>query len=137
MAISVLIVDDSFIVRTLVRNIVASDPELLVVGEAENGAVALDAVEHLSPQVVLLDIEMPKMNGIAFLERLQGRVDAPKVIVLSSVAHKVADQVRALGAAEIIVKPSGAVSLDLRGKRGHEIVAAIRKLAGVAGVAEG
>lgn len=131
MAVSVLIVDDSFIVRTLVRNIVESDPDLKVIGEAENGIVALEAMERLSPQVVLLDIEMPKMDGIECLERLQAREDKPKVIVLSSVVNKAALHLRALGAAEIIAKPSGAVSLDLRGKRGHEIVATIRKLAGI------
>ena len=66
----VLVVDDSFIMRNLVKEIVESDPDLEVVDTAENGMVALQKVRQIKPDVVLLDIEMPEMSGLETLRRL-------------------------------------------------------------------
>jgi chemotaxis response regulator CheB len=60
---NILIVEDSFIMRTLIQDIVQSDPEFTVVGMAENGKVGLQKVRELKPDLVLLDIEMPEMTG--------------------------------------------------------------------------
>lgn len=134
MARSVLIVDDSFIMRTVLQEIVQSDPELSVVGFAENGVVGLEQVRALKPEVILLDLEMPEMDGIAMLKRL-ALISPAKVVVVSSLGQAGSPQAveaRRLGAAEVVAKPSGAMSLDLAAKRGHEIVRAVRGALGLA-----
>ena len=133
MAVKVLVVDDSFMMRTLVADIVKADSDLLVVGDAENGKIAIDKVAALSPDVVLMDIEMPEMDGLEALKRLKLSSKA-KVIILSSVAQVGSPQAmeaRRLGAADVIAKPSGAMSLDIAEKKGSDIVKAVRKAAGL------
>jgi len=131
MAIKVLVVDDSVMMQMLVTEIVSSDPNLEVVGTADNGKDCLTRVRELNPDVVLLDIEMPVMDGIETLKRLK-LISKTKVVILSSVAQAgspKAIEAKALGAADVIAKPSGAVSLDLESKRGHLITSTIRKVA--------
>ena len=130
----VLVVDDSMIMRTVIKEIINSAPDLEVVGEAENGDVALKKQKELKPDLIVLDIEMPVMNGIDCLKRLK-LTSSAKVIIVSSVAQMgsdVATEARRLGAADIIAKPSGAMSLDLKTKTGHEITQAARKAVGLA-----
>jgi two-component system, chemotaxis family, protein-glutamate methylesterase/glutaminase len=130
---NILIVDDSFVMRALLRGIVTSDPDLAVVGEATNGLEALQCIRELNPDLVLLDIEMPHMDGIECLKRLRLLSKTP-VIIVSSVAQAGSPQAleaRKFGAAEVIAKPSGAMSLDLNAKKGHEIVTASRKVLGL------
>lgn len=129
----ILIVDDSFVMRALLKGIVTSDPDLEVAGEATNGLEALQQVKELSPDLVLLDIEMPHMDGIECLKRLRLLSKVP-VIIVSSVAQAGSPQAveaRKFGAAEVIAKPSGAMSLDLNAKKGHEIVTASRRVLGI------
>jgi len=126
---AILIVEDSFIMRTLIQDIVQSDPEFTVVGMAENGKVGLQKVRELKPDLVLLDIEMPEMTGLEMLKRM-ALVSKAKVIIVSSLGQAGSPQAveaRRLGAADIIAKPSGAMSLDLADKRGHELVQAMRR----------
>lgn len=130
----VLVVDDSFIMRKLVGEIVESDPDLRLVGQAENGKVALQLVRRLKPDLVLLDIEMPEMSGLETLRRL-GLRSPCHVVILSSLVGA-ADSVERLealrlGAAAVIAKPSGAVSLDLKQKRASEIATTIRTVLGL------
>ena len=66
----VLVVDDSFIIRKLVSEIVVSDRDFVVAGQAENGKAALRLVREVKPDLVLLDIEMPDMSGLETLRRL-------------------------------------------------------------------
>ena len=126
---SILIVEDSFIMRTLIQDIVQSDPDFAVVGMAENGKIGLQKVRELKPDLVLLDIEMPEMTGLEMLKRM-ALVSKAKVIIVSSLGQTGSPQAveaRRLGAADIIAKPSGAMSLDLADKRGHELVQAMRR----------
>jgi len=112
---------------------VTSDPDLAVCGEATNGLEALQNIKELNPDLVLLDIEMPHMDGIECLKRLRLMSKVP-VIIVSSVAQAGSPQAldaRKFGAAEVIAKPSGAMSLDLNAKKGHEIVTASRKVLGL------
>ena len=128
---SVLIVDDSFLMRTVIRNIVSSDPNITILGEAVDGAEALDKVVELEPDVVLLDIEMPHMDGIEYLKRAR-LVSNAKVVVISSVTQlgsPLALQAYRLGANTVIPKPSGVLSMDLEQKRGADILQAIRDCA--------
>ena len=125
----ILVVDDSFIMRTIIKDIVDSDPDFAVVGFAENGKVGLERVRELKPDAVLLDLEMPEMSGIDMLKRL-ALLGKATVIVVSSVGQTGSPQAmeaRRLGAVDVIAKPSGAMSLDLHAKKGHEIVRALRR----------
>jgi two-component system, chemotaxis family, protein-glutamate methylesterase/glutaminase len=125
----ILVVDDSFIMRTIIKDIVDSDPDLEVAGFAENGKVGLQRVRELKPDAILLDLEMPEMSGIDMLKRLV-LLGKAKVIVVSSVGQTGSPQAleaRRLGAIDVIAKPSGAMSLDLQAKKGHEIVQALRR----------
>ena len=125
----ILVVDDSFIMRTIIKDIVDSDPDLEVAGFAENGKVGLQRVRELKPDAILLDLEMPEMSGIDMLKRL-ALLGKARVIVVSSVGQigsPQATEARRLGAVDVIAKPSGAMSLDLQAKKGHEIVRALRR----------
>jgi two-component system, chemotaxis family, protein-glutamate methylesterase/glutaminase len=130
---SVLIVDDSGLMRNTIRQIVAVDPDLEVVGEAEDGVVALEKIRALKPEIVLLDIEMPKLDGIAVLKRAR-LTSTAKIIILSSLAQLGSPQAleaRRIGAADVIAKPSGTISLDLKAKRGSDILRAMRTVLGL------
>jgi class 3 adenylate cyclase/CheY-like chemotaxis protein len=135
----VLVVDDSFIMRNVVRQIVESDPDLEVVDTAENGMIALKKVRQIKPDVVLLDIEMPEMSGLETLRRL-GLRSPCKVVILSNYVGKAdsAERTEALrlGAVATIAKPSGSVSLDLKQMRESKIVAVLRKTLGLPPIAD-
>jgi class 3 adenylate cyclase/ActR/RegA family two-component response regulator len=130
----VLVVDDSFIMRNVVKQIVESDPDLEVVDTAENGMVALKKVRQIKPDVVLLDIEMPEMSGLETLRRL-GLRSPCKVVILSNFVgnEDSAERMEALrlGAVATIAKPSGSVSLDLKQMRESKIVSVLRKTLGL------
>ncbi|HPE35870.1 MAG TPA: response regulator, partial [Spirochaetales bacterium] len=102
--------------RNLVSRIVESTPGLTVADRAMNGVFALQKIPRCNPDVIVLDIEMPQMNGIEFLkERKKLGIDIP-VVILSSVAKRGAQitmEALALGAADFITKPSGSVSSDI------------------------
>jgi two-component system chemotaxis response regulator CheB len=126
---NILVVDDSFIMRTIIKDIVESDPDLQVAGFAENGKVGLQRMRELKPDAILLDLEMPEMSGLDMLKRLM-LLGKAKVIVVSSVGQTGSPQAleaRRLGAVDVIAKPSGAMSLDLQAKKGHEIVQSLRR----------
>ena len=114
--IRALVVDDSALMRNLVSKMLEAAGDVRVVGTAMNGEFALQKIERLDPDVVVLDIEMPVMTGIEFLqERRKRSIDVP-VVVLSSVARKgarVTMDALALGAADFVTKPSGSVSRDI------------------------
>jgi two-component system chemotaxis response regulator CheB len=114
--ISVLIVDDSALMRNLISKIVESVPGLRVAERAMNGHFALEKIPRVKPDVMVLDLEMPEMNGIEFLkERKRLGIDIP-VVILSSQARKGAEitmDALALGASDFITKPSGSISEDI------------------------
>jgi DNA-binding NarL/FixJ family response regulator len=82
--ISVLIADDQELVRTGFRLILQSEPDLTVCGEATDGQQAIDLVERLTPDVVLMDIRMPVLDGIAAARTIVERGPSPKVIMLTT-----------------------------------------------------
>lgn len=130
MSKKVMVVDDSIMMQKLISDIVKNGDGLEVAGTADNGQDCINKVRDLAPDVILLDIEMPVMDGLECMKRLK-LVSRARVIILSSVAQvgsPVALEARKLGAADVIAKPSGAVSLDLNAKKGHAIVEAINKL---------
>jgi DNA-binding NarL/FixJ family response regulator len=82
--VRVLIVDDDALVRTGLRMVLASDPELEVVGEAINGAEATTAARETSPDVVLMDLQMPVMDGVEATRQLGRSDQSPKVLILTT-----------------------------------------------------
>jgi two-component system, chemotaxis family, protein-glutamate methylesterase/glutaminase len=129
----VLIVDDSLLMRTVIRSIVSADDSFEIVGEAVDGIEGVEKATALRPDIILLDIEMPRLDGIGALKQLR-LVSVARVIVVSSAAQLGSPQAleaRRLGASDVIAKPSGALSLDLQDRRGHAIVLAMRKACGL------
>jgi two-component system chemotaxis response regulator CheB len=130
---TVLVVDDSAFMRNLVKQIVQVDEAFNIVGEAADGVSAVAVAMTLKPQIIILDIEMPKMDGIEVMKRLK-LFSRAKVIILSSVAQagsEIAQKARMLGAFEVIPKPSGAISLDLKPKRGRQLLEVLHAAAGL------
>lgn len=106
--VKVLVVDDTLLYRLLVKEAVEKLPGFKVVGTAENGKVALERVSALKPDLVLLDIEMPVMNGLEFLQALQQLAHQPTVLVVSSVTKKggkIAMEALDRGAVDFLTKP--------------------------------
>ena len=114
--IGVLIVDDSAMMRNLIGRMVEDTPGLVIAEKAMNGIFALQKIPRVNPDVIILDLEMPDMNGIEFLqERKKQGIKIP-VVILSSIAEKGAKitmEALALGASDFIQKPSGSVSMDI------------------------
>ena len=107
MPIRVLIVDDSALMRQMLTEILSADPAIEVVGTAPDPHVARDRIKALSPDVLTLDIEMPVMDGLSFLQKLMALRPMP-VVVVSTLTQKGADAaVRALelGAVDSVGKP--------------------------------
>jgi two-component system, chemotaxis family, protein-glutamate methylesterase/glutaminase len=111
--IRVLIVDDSALVRKMLTAALAGDKDILVVGTAPDAYSARDKILALNPDVITLDIEMPRMDGITFLKKLMNFRPLP-TIVISSLGHAACqasvDALRA-GAVEILHKPNGPSSI--------------------------
>lgn len=82
--VRVVIAEDHAVVREGTRQIVASDPRIEVVGEAGDGQVALDLVEELKPDVIILDLHLPEVTGIEVARRLQAAGSATRILVLSA-----------------------------------------------------
>jgi two-component system chemotaxis response regulator CheB len=105
--VKVLIVDDSATMRAVLKAVLRSDPEIDVIGEAADAYEAREAIKQLNPDVVTLDIEMPRMSGLQFLEKIMTLRPMP-VIMISSLTQKGAtDSIEALsiGAFDCIGKP--------------------------------
>lgn len=128
--ISVLVVDDSAFMRAAISRMVESSPDLRVAGTAFDGVEALSAIERLNPDVVTLDIEMPRMNGLETLRHIMTECPRP-VIMLSSLttegAESTLDALDA-GAFDCIPKPSSQLSLDIVSVR-EELISKIRAAA--------
>lgn len=114
--IEVLVCDDSSLMRNMISRIVDSAEGMHTAGTAMNGKFCLQKIPLLKPDLILLDIEMPEMTGVQFLEeRKKLGIDIP-VIILSSIATKgaaVTMQCLELGASDFITKPGGSVSVNI------------------------
>lgn len=127
MAIKVLIVDDSALIRSVLTEIINKQPDMQVVGTAPDPLVAREKIKALNPDVLTLDVEMPKMDGLVFLERLM-RLRPMPVVMVSSLTEKSSSitlHALELGAFDFVTKPK----LDIRNgltEYAEELTAKIR-----------
>ena len=115
--IRVLVVDDSAVVRRMIADTLGADPEIEVVGTACDPYVARDKILELNPDVLTLDIEMPRMDGLTFLRILQQHRPMPVVVVssLTRAGSRTAMEAMEIGAVDVLAKPQSAWNLgDLR-----------------------
>src|SRR5574344_1365400 len=114
MTIKVLIIDDSAMIRKVFEKELSKDPDIEVVGTAPDPFVGRDKIVYLKPDVITLDIEMPRMDGITFLEKLMKYYPLPVVIVsaLAKSGGDVALKAMELGAVEVVSKPGSAYSVE-------------------------
>jgi len=129
--IRVLVVEDSLVFRELLVRALEADPAITVVGTARNAYEARDAIVEYKPDVMTLDIELPGMNGIEFLQKLMPQYPFP-VIVISSLSDKVFDALNA-GAVDFVAKPANATRAQLENFAKKELPVKI-KVASVAKV---
>ena len=117
--IRVLIADDHAIVRKGIRAVLEIVPDIDVVGEAENGRDAVDRVEQLRPDVILMDLVMPEMDGIEATQRIKDRQPEARILVLTTFAgeDKIFPAIKA-----------GALGYHLKDSRPEELVQAIRQV---------
>jgi two-component system chemotaxis response regulator CheB len=128
--IKVLVVDDSALMRKLLTEFLTRDPQIDVVGAAPDPFVARDKIKALNPDVLTLDVEMPRMDGLTFLENLM-RLRPMPVVMVSSLTERGAEttlQALELGAVDFVTKPRIDLEAGLR-EYADELVAKIKSAA--------
>lgn len=116
MKIKVLIVDDSALIRSVMNEIISSQPDMEVVGVAPDPLVARELIKQTNPDVLTLDVEMPKMDGLDFLEKLM-RLRPMPVVMISSLTERGSEiTMRALelGAVDFVTKPKLSIQSGMR-----------------------
>ncbi|HTD89524.1 MAG TPA: chemotaxis response regulator protein-glutamate methylesterase [Burkholderiales bacterium] len=126
--IRVIIVDDSLVMRDLIAQIVRAEPDMVVAATAQDPFDAREKIKVLSPDVVLLDIEMPRMDGLTFLERIMRLRPMPVVMVstLTVAGGKATLRALELGAVDFVTKPATRISSDVMESFAADIAAKIR-----------
>jgi two-component system, chemotaxis family, protein-glutamate methylesterase/glutaminase len=130
--VTVIVVDDSIIVRGVVSRLLRSDPQIEVVSTAIDGVMALEHVKNLKPDVVVLDIEMPNMDGLTALPQILKASPRTKVIMASTLTARNADismRALALGASDYLQKPNASSKADMD-RFLYELMTKIMALAG-------
>ncbi len=128
--IKVLVVDDSALMRRLLVEFLTSDPDIEVVGAAPDPFVARDKIKQLQPDVLTLDVEMPRMDGLTFLENLM-RLHPMPVVMVSSLTERGAEttlQALELGAVDFVTKPKIDLEAGIR-QYADELIAKIKSAA--------
>jgi two-component system chemotaxis response regulator CheB len=128
--IGVVVVDDSALMRKLLTSMLMEDPGIEVLGAAADPYAAREMIRRTNPDVLTLDIEMPKMDGLAFLEKIMSLRPMP-VVMVSSLTQEGAEatiQALELGAVEIIAKPTSDLEAGLAGKQ-EEIIRKVKAAA--------
>ncbi len=127
----VLIVDDSALVRQMLTQMLSADPEIEVVGTAADPLIARQKIKELNPDVITLDVEMPNMDGLSFLDKIM-RLRPMPVVMVSSLTQKGADvtiQALEMGAVDFVAKPTIDLRAGLQEKAG-ELIGKVKAAAG-------
>ncbi|MEY4745803.1 MAG: hypothetical protein RLZZ442_395 [Cyanobacteriota bacterium] len=128
--IRVLVIDDSALVRKTITDTLQMDPDIEVVGVANDPLIAIDKIPKLQPDVLTLDMEMPRMDGLTFLRKLKSENSPIPVVVISSLTQqgsKLALDAMEAGAKEVLAKPDGSSSIGaLAGKLAYHVKAAAK-----------
>jgi two-component system chemotaxis response regulator CheB len=132
--IRILVVDDAAVIRRLVAEVLNADPVIEVVGTASNGKIALAKLTQVNPDLVILDIEMPELDGLATLREIRKAYPRLPVIMFSSLTERGASatlDALALGASDYFTKPTSTVGVEasLQVIR-DELIPAIKALCG-------
>ena len=130
-SIRVMVVDDSAVMRGLWSRMIEAEPDMHVVASAANGRAALELLRHKTADIILLDVEMPEMDGLSALPRILEAQPAARVIMASSLTQAgatVTVRALALGAADYIGKPTAGSVVGAAAAVGAELVAKIRAL---------
>ncbi|MGZ5578558.1 MAG: response regulator [Methylobacter sp.] len=125
--IRVLIIDDSLLIRKVLSEILNSSPDIEVVGTAEDPLIAREMIKELNPDVLTLDIEMPRMDGITFLRNLM-RLRPMPVVMISALTESNAEVTLTaleIGAVDFIAKPNGDMA-DALNDYAEEIIAKVK-----------
>ena len=112
--IKVLVVDDSALVRKTIVDTLSLDPDIEVVGTANDPLIAMEKIPRLQPDVMTLDMEMPRMDGLTFLRQLKAQGSSIKVVVISSLTtegSQMAFDAMDAGAIDVLAKPDGQMSI--------------------------
>lgn len=118
--IRVLVIDDSALVRRAITETLGRDADIEVVGVAHDPLIAMDKLPKLQPDVLTLDIEMPRMDGITYLRQLRAEGNDIPVVIVSSLTpagSKLALEALELGAADVLNKPNGSMDIGNIGQR--------------------
>lgn len=129
--ITVVVVDDSALMRQMLTTILSSDPELEVVGTANDPYQARERIKTLNPDVITLDVEMPRMDGLSFLEKIM-RLRPMPVVMVSTLTQKDAEitlQALEMGAVDFVAKPTIDVQNGMEAKR-EELIEKVKAAAG-------
>jgi len=131
--VRVLIVDDSAVMRQLLTTLLSSDPEIEVVGSAPDPIVARDRIKALNPDVVTLDVEMPRMDGLSFLRKIMTLRPTPVVMVstLTQAGAEATLEALEIGAVDFIAKPSGDINEVFAGELQTKVKSAARTKVGM------
>jgi two-component system, chemotaxis family, protein-glutamate methylesterase/glutaminase len=125
--ISVLIVDDSAVVRQVLSELLASDPEIEIMATASDPLLAFERLKKGWPDVIVSDVEMPRMDGVTFVRRIMSEHPTP-IVVCSSLTEKGAEttmEVLAAGAVSVVTKPRLGVKQFLQDSA-HELIDAVK-----------
>jgi two-component system chemotaxis response regulator CheB len=130
--IKVLVIDDSALMRKLLSEILASDPDIEVVGTAPDAYIARDKIKSLNPDVLTLDVEMPRMDGLSFLRNLMRLRPMPVVMcsTLTQAGAETALDALALGAVDVVGKPTADAAHGIK-HSAQEIIAKVKMAASV------
>lgn len=126
--LKIMVVDDSALMRKVISDMINEENDMEVVAVARNGEELLAKLETTKIDIITLDVEMPKMDGITALKKLKEKQTEVKVIMLSSLTTRSSSltlECLDLGAAEFLAKPSGSISLDINSVK-FELVSKIR-----------
>ena len=129
--LKIMLVDDSVVIRGFIARIIEANEDMEIVGSVQNGQMAINALKNNNPDIIILDIEMPVMDGITALPKLLEARPDTKIIMCSTLTKRNADitlKAMSLGAVDCIAKPTSSVEIRSRQDFGDGLIRMIRQI---------